>query len=95
MWAAYGTNKCSIGEWAHFNIDHPTQTTGNGQKSNSSNRRAQTRHIWTDGQTDLMFTTYEADLLCQNMAHITTKGRGVSVSLPLFTYTLKTLTRNA
>ena len=24
MWAAYGANKCSIGEWAPFNIDHPT-----------------------------------------------------------------------
>ncbi len=34
---------------------------------------------------DLVFTKYEADLLCQNMFYITTKGRGVRVSLPLFT----------
>ena len=32
---------------------------------------------------DLMFAKYEADLLCQNMSHITTKGRGIRVSLPL------------
>ncbi len=30
-----------------------------------------------------MFTKYEADLLCPNMSYISTKGRGVRVSLPL------------
>ena len=30
-----------------------------------------------------IFTKYEADLLCQNMSHVTTKGRGVRVSHPL------------
>ena len=29
---------------------------------------------------DLMFTKYEADLLCQKITNITTKGRGVRVS---------------
>ncbi len=24
MWATYDSNKCSIGEWAPFDIDHPT-----------------------------------------------------------------------
>ena len=32
---------------------------------------------------DLMFTKYEADLLCQNIIYITTKGRGVRVSHPV------------
>ena len=32
----------------------------------------------------LLFTKYEAEVLCQNMSHITTKGRGVRVSLPLY-----------
>ncbi len=31
-----------------------------------------------------VFTKYEADLLCQNMPYIATKGRGVMVSLPLW-----------
>ncbi len=31
-----------------------------------------------------MFTKYEADLLCQNITYITTKGRGVSVSHPVY-----------
>ena len=35
----------------------------------------------------VMFTKYEADLLCQNMPYIyTTKGRGVRVSLPLLIF---------
>ncbi len=33
---------------------------------------------------DLMFTKYEADLLCQNITYITIKGRGVRVSHPVF-----------
>ncbi len=32
---------------------------------------------------DLMFTKYEADLLCQNITYITKKGRGVRVSHPV------------
>ncbi len=31
----------------------------------------------------LMFTKYEADLLCQNITYINTKGRGVRVSHPV------------
>ena len=47
-------------------------------------------HSFPTGQSgkeftpDLMFTKYEADLLCQNMFYITTKGRGVRASLPLY-----------
>ncbi len=33
---------------------------------------------------DLMCTKYEADLLCQNITYITTKGRGVRVSHPVW-----------
>ncbi len=40
-------------------------------------------HDWLLKTGTLMFTKYQADLLCQNMPHITTKGRGVMVSLPL------------
>ena len=32
-----------------------------------------------------MFTKYEADLLCQNITYINTKGRGVRVSHPVYT----------
>ena len=39
------------------------------------------------GTPDLMFTKYEADLLCQNITDITTKGRGVRVSHPVVSYT--------
>ncbi len=34
---------------------------------------------------DQMFTRYEADLLCQNITYITTKGRGVRVFHPVLT----------
>ncbi len=30
-----------------------------------------------------MCTKYEADLLCQNLTYITTKGRGVGVTHPM------------
>ncbi len=33
---------------------------------------------------DLIFTKYEAELLCQNITYITTKGRGVRVSHHVF-----------
>ncbi len=33
--------------------------------------------------SDLMYMKYEADLLCQNITYITTKGRGVRVSHPV------------
>ena len=31
-----------------------------------------------------MFTKYEADLLCQKITYINTKGRGVRISHPVF-----------
>ncbi len=34
---------------------------------------------------DLMITKYEADLLCQNITYINTKGIGGRVSHPVFT----------